>query len=131
MRTITHRSRVLIAAMAIAFPGVHRALAAANLVLNGDFSSGNSGFVSGYTFISSGRSTTPGTYGIRTSSQDFNAAYASFGDHTNASGNMMLVDGAGSSSLPVWSEEIPVLPNSVYDFSAWGTAADSLQIAAL
>ena len=102
--------------------------ARANLI-NGDFSAGNSGFTTGYSFIASGTSTTPGTFGVRTNSQDFNPGYNLFGDHTAGSGNMMLVDGVAGTV--VWQETVSVATNTTYTFSGWATPANSSNPAGL
>lgn len=96
-----------------------------NLVVNGNFSAGNTGFTSDYTYVASGTSTTPGTYGIRTASQDFNPAYAAFADHTSGTGQMMLVDG-GTPTQAVWTETIGTSENTRYVFSFWATPADNI-----
>jgi hypothetical protein len=107
------------------FVSLNSAFLAQADVLNGDFSAGNSGFTSAYSFISSGTSTTPGTYGVRTNSLDFNPGYNLFGDHTTGSGNMMLVDGATATGTIVWQQTLPVTTNTTYKFSAWATPANS------
>src|SRR4051812_6854698 len=84
------------------------AVRAQNLLTNGNFSAGNTGFTSEYVFVNSGVSTTPGTYGIRTNSQSYNPNFNLFGDHTTGNGNMMLVDGHPTPNRTVWSETIPV-----------------------
>jgi len=104
---------------------------AQNLLQNGAFSAGNTGFTSAYGFVSSGPSTSVGTYGIRSSSTDFNPGYNSFGDHTTGSGNMMLVDGSASGSAVVWQETIAVAPNTTYAFSGWATASDNENVPTL
>ena len=81
---------------------------AQNLISNGDFSGGNAGFTSAYSFVASGQSQTPGTYGIRTSSQSFNSQYNAFGDHSTGTGNMLMVDGSTTPNTVVWSETVPV-----------------------
>jgi hypothetical protein len=96
-----------------------------NLLTNGDFSAGNVSVQSDYSFIASGQSTTVGTYGIRTSSTDFNPGYNSFGDHTTGTGYMMLLDGASSASTIGWRQTVTVQPNHTYYFSAWLTSSDS------
>jgi hypothetical protein len=109
--------------------------AATEYVVNGSFSAGNTGFTSGYSFVASGQESTPGQYGIRTSSQDFNQYYDEFNDHTTGTGNMMLVDGSPEGgSLTVWSETVTVPADTAFAFSAWTTSADppnapTLQIA--
>ena len=82
-----------------------------DLVTNGDFSQGNTGFATQYTFIPTGYSTQPTTYAVRTASTDFNSALDSFADHTTGNGLMMVVDG-GSAQEIVWTQTITVQPNT-------------------
>ncbi len=88
-----------------------------NLVVNSHFTYGNTGFNSSYTCVAS--STGNGQYGIGPNPLVFNSAWASFGDHTTGSGNMMCIDGATSAGMSVWCETIPVEPGNYYNFSAW------------
>lgn len=95
-----------------------------NLVINGDFESGNSGFTSGYTF---GDVSGPGTYNIGANPSTAAGAYGDWcncGDHTNGTGNMMIVNGANSGSLPVWKETVSVAPSTNYEFSYWAAEID-------
>jgi hypothetical protein len=95
-----------------------------NLVINGDFEKGNTGFTTGYTlgdvsgagayFIGTNPSTAPGAFGD----------WCNCGDHTSGTGNMMIVNGANSASLPVWEETVPVIPSTNYTFSYWGATVD-------
>ncbi|WP_264520173.1 gliding motility-associated C-terminal domain-containing protein [Flavobacterium sp. N1994] len=93
-----------------------------NLVVNGDFSSGYSGFTTEYTQVGD-----PNPFGVQTSysivanpAAWFNP-FSSCGDHTNGSGYMMVFDGAtdASGNIKVWcnATPIPVLPNKSYTFS--------------
>lgn len=87
--------------------------ARANLVTNGDFSAGNTGFSSDYTYgnvspantyvIGTNPSTAPGAYGD----------WGNFGDHTTGTGNMLIANGG---SGRVWYETITVVPNTAYTF---------------
>jgi hypothetical protein len=104
---------------------------AQNLLVNGNFSGGNTGFTTSYGFVSSGVSTTPGTYGIRTKARDFNPAYESFGDHTSGTGNMMLVDGHPTANQTVWVQTVTVQTNTVYTFAGRVTASDSANVPVL
>jgi hypothetical protein len=97
---------------------------AQNLLTNGDFSSGNIGFSSGYSYVPSGVSQTPGTYGIQTNSQSFNPAYALFYDHTSGNGNMLLLDGSPGTTTIAWSETVSVMTNAQYTYSSWTTSSD-------
>src|SRR5262245_4163680 len=105
--------------------------AAANLLVNGDFSSGNAGFTTGYSFAPSGQSAVISTYGIRSSSIDFNSGYNSFGDHTTGSGKMMLIDGSGAAETVAWSETVTVETNKTYVFSGWAASSDGSNPATL
>jgi len=112
---------LLVVACFVTVPG----FAAANLLVNGDFSSGNIGFTTGYVFVQSGQSAVISTYGVRSSSIDFNSGYTSFGDHTTGSGKMMLVDGSGAAGTVAWSETVTVETNKTYVFSGWAASSNS------
>ena len=63
---------------------------ATGLVANGDFSQGNTGFTTVYSYSSYAA---PGSYGIRTNSANNNSAsWSACSDHTTGSGNFMWVD---------------------------------------
>ena len=93
-----------------------------NLVVNGNFSAGNSGFTTEYTQTFNNN---PGgiqtTYNIVTNPSTWFSPFSPCGDHTNGSGNMMAFDGATnpSANVKVWCNAIPiaVLPNKSYTFS--------------
>ena len=93
----------------------------ANLIINGDFEQGNTGFSTAYTYNAS--STYPFRYCIKTNPHAWDGGYASFGDHTTGSGNMMLIDAsgnaAGGAGQICWSQTVAVLANMDYTFSAW------------
>ena len=92
---------------------------AANLVVNGDFSAGNSGFATNYEYKDDNL-LEPGTYSVGTDLGDFDRFLgASFGDHTTGTGNMMIVNGDSSISSTVWSQTIDVAPNTEYNFATW------------
>lgn len=98
--------------------------AAQNLVVNGDFESGNTGFTTGYAF---GDVSGPGTYNIGTSPNSAPGAYGDWckcGDHTSGTGMMMIVNGANSVAWPVWEEVVHVAPSTEYTFSYWGAEVD-------
>ncbi len=90
---------------------------AAELVTNGNFSAGNTGFASAYNFVVGG-STSPGQYGIVSNpATGFTNGYASYGDHTSGSGLMLLGD--GTPGIALWLQTVNVVPNNAYTFSAW------------
>ncbi len=95
-----------------------------NLVVNGDFESGNTGFTTGYNF---GDVSGPGSYNIVRNPSTAKGAYGDWcncGDHTTGSGNMMVVNGANSATTPVWEEVVQVTPSTGYTFSYWGAEVD-------
>lgn len=100
----------------------------ANVIVNGDFSSGNSGFSSTYLYSPSS-GVTEGSYNVGNNIPGWHASLSACTDHTSGNGNMMMVNGASVSGVPVWSQTVTVQPNTNYSFSAWlqnisaGTAA--------
>lgn len=92
----------------------------ANLVYNGNFESGNTGFASGYTFKANPATDLPESdYDICTDAHSTHSAFSSCGDHTSGHGNYMVVNGATTPNTVVWSQTVNVEPNTEYAFSAW------------
>ncbi|MBL0048146.1 MAG: gliding motility-associated C-terminal domain-containing protein [Bacteroidetes bacterium] len=94
-----------------------------NKVTNGNFSSGNNGFTSGY-IVGTGGSFGPisaaGTYLVTTNASIAHTNFPSFGNHTTTgTGNMMVVNGSQNPNTSVWCQTIPVTPNLNYNFSTW------------
>src|SRR5690554_1161724 len=97
-----------------------------SLVVNGDFSQGNTGFSTAYIVGTGGpfgQLSNPGTYTINTSPSNVHTNFSICGDHTTGSGNMMIVNGANIPGTSVWCETINVTPNTDYEFSTWVTNA--------
>ncbi|MBS1594803.1 MAG: gliding motility-associated C-terminal domain-containing protein [Bacteroidetes bacterium] len=104
-----------------------------NLISNGDFSAGNTGFSSGYTYLNAPPAQPCGTYGIlgceadytvNTNPRNTHTQFANFGDHTSGTGQMMIVNGATSPNISVWCQTITVQPYTDYQFSAWVSNVD-------
>jgi hypothetical protein len=89
-----------------------------NVITNGDFEAGNTGFSSDYTF-SPGNIWGPGTYDIVTDPSNSHRLASSFGDHTTGSGNMMVVNGSTEAGLTLWFEPVPIDPGAYYTLSFW------------
>lgn len=93
-----------------------------NLVVNGNFSQGNTGFTTEYNQISN-----PNPFGVQssydivTNPNTWFTAFSSCGDHTTGTGNLMVVDGSTdpTGTIKVWCNATPisVLPNKNYTFS--------------
>jgi len=87
------------------------------LVVNGDFSQGNMGFQTTYTFSTWAW---PDYYGIANSNVNPNpGSWMNCGDHTGG-GNYMWADASSSNqNMPIWEEAFTVQPNTNYVFSFW------------
>jgi gliding motility-associated-like protein len=93
-----------------------------NLVPNGDFSQGNVGFISEYSYI-----TDPTVYGtqtaydIVTNPNSWFSPFSNMADHTTGNGKLMVLDGATdpAGDFLVWRNDTPitVVPNKDYTFS--------------
>ncbi len=103
------------------------ALTANNFVNNGNFSAGAVGFTTSYTpgFGGSfGLLSNEGTYAVAGNPSAVHTNFANFPDHTgNANGQMLIVNGSATPNTNIWCQTITVVPNSQYDFSAWGASA--------
>jgi hypothetical protein len=103
------------------------AVQATNLVINGDFSLGNSGFASGHTYVApaAGAMGPPSVYTITPNMRspiDLHSSAASYFDHTegDATGEFMAVNGSTAPGVVVWEQFIPVVtPGTNYYFSTW------------
>ena len=89
----------------------------ANIINNGNFNNGNTGFTSGYNYATP--NVTEGQYFVGPSPQAWNGLMSNCSDHTTGSGNMMLVNGASVPDVNVWTETVTVTPNTNYAFSTW------------
>ncbi|MBX3485245.1 PEPxxWA-CTERM sorting domain-containing protein [Phenylobacterium sp.] len=107
----------LIAAAAVtllAAGGAH----AANLITNGDFEAGNTGFSSDYLFTSNGLPAK--TYTVTDDPNDFNANFIHAGDHTTGSGLMFVGNGGPNAGDIVWqSQAIAIDAMQDYFFEAF------------
>ncbi|MBP9151712.1 MAG: SprB repeat-containing protein, partial [Flavobacteriales bacterium] len=103
------------------------------LVTNGAFSLGNTGFTSEYAYVSApyvtGDPTTglfpEATYAVVPNPSIYHSAFNfSPDDHTTGSGNFMAVNGArpDQNVVTVWKQIVNVIPNTTYYFSTWVTS---------
>jgi len=101
-----------------------------NLVVNGDFSAGNFGFSSSYTYSAPPSSVLiEGDYSVYNNPFGVHTGFTTMGDHTTGTGNMLIVNG-GATASAIWCETIPVTPNTNYDFSAWIADCSSITVGA-
>lgn len=97
-----------------------------NLVANGDFEAGNTGFTSNYILGTGGTFgdlSNTGTYGIYTSPDQGHSNFDPCGDHTTGTGNMLVVNGADTPDQNVWCQTVAIEAGLDYNFSAWLTSA--------
>ncbi len=118
--------------------GVNSVTVATELVTNGNFEAGNTGFVSGYinhqgVYVApvppdpGDQGLVPeGLYAVGTNANLYHPSF--FGkDHTTGSGKFMMVNGDKTSILPiVWTENITILPNTDYYFSAFAMSLNQV-----
>jgi len=113
-----------LAALAIAVPA---AAGNMNLIANGDFSAGNTGFTSQYTYApsASGAGIPEGVYLVDTNAQNVHPSWYSFGDHTSGEGNYLIVNGATSTirgdSKTAWQQTVTAKAGTKYFFEAWAS----------
>ena len=95
------------------------AISQTNLVFNGDFEQGNTGFTTALWYSPGDltNATLP-SYDILTNPADDNPNFANCHDHTTGSGNLMAV-GAGPGNMTTWCQTIAVEPNTDYYVSFW------------
>lgn len=95
---------------------------AANLITNGDFSSGNTGFSSDYT--SQASNVPEGTYSVVAQARDAHSAWTAAFDHTagDASGKYFVGNGSSNTALAPWKTSTAVTvtqADTAYRFEAY------------
>lgn len=94
-----------------------------NLVVNGDFESGNTGFTSAYVYGTGGTYgllSTEGQFAIATSPSLAHNNFLNCADHTPTGvGNMLIANGSGILNTSVWCQTVAITPNTDYLFSTW------------
>jgi gliding motility-associated-like protein len=93
-----------------------------NIIVNPDFSSGNTGFTSGQFYT-----TTYSPCNYYVGPIWFSSYFPTLTDHTPTTDNyFMHIDGC-TSVTSIWSETVAVTPNTNYTFSYWASRADQVQ----
>lgn len=90
-----------------------------NLITNGEFELGNSGFTSEYAF--GGVGVTENTYDVVADPHSVHSAALSYGDHPCGTGLMMVVNGGTTPDRVIWRQTVSVQRNRTYRFSAWAS----------
>ena len=94
---------------------------AQNLLTNGSFTDGNTGFTTDYTYIPGNGTyaTVPGEYSvIYNPATAFTNGYLSYGDHTTGNGLMFFADG-WLPTANAWAENVNIPAAGMYTFTGW------------
>ncbi len=89
-----------------------------NLLSNGNFDGGNTGFSTDY-FFSPGDTRANSTYDVVRNPHDSHPLAGSFADHTSGTGLMLVANGSTNGARAVWRQTVHVVPHSDYYFSGW------------
>ena len=95
-----------------------------DLIVNGDFSQGDSGFSSDYQVKTGSGNLNEGQYAVARRPRDVHGGFARYNDHTTGNGNMLVVNASGTTNN-IWCQDITVTPGTAYQFSAWVASAVS------
>lgn len=87
------------------------------LVVNGDFQAGNTGFTTQYQYTTTNL-VPEGTYSVVDNPTPLHPAFLG-SDHTTGSTNFMAVNGSINPGFRVWCQTVSVVPNTDYNFSTW------------
>ncbi len=91
-----------------------------NLINNGNFESGKTGFSSGYYYTSN--NTTEGEYYIGQHPDNWYHLHYPCRDHSSGYGLMLLVNGSPQEDAAIWETKTVVKPGTLYIFSFWLTS---------
>ena len=107
-----------------------------NLVVNGDFEDPRKpwGFTSSYTYVNPGGSSLvpEGVYTIHNNASFSHSSFSALRDHTHttmsppnnnpSNYNYQIINGSTGRNVVVWSQKVPVQPNTDYVFYTWGAS---------
>lgn len=91
---------------------------AQNLITNGNFSAGNTGFTSDFQLTTTGQGCGVGYYVLGANKGSFSWATECAAPQGSSGGNRMYIDNAGDNApnKKVWGQNVTVTPNTVYTF---------------
>ncbi len=88
-----------------------------NLIDNGDFELGNTGFTTQYTYTTD--LSVPRTIVVGEDPSFYNPVAISYGDHSSGFGRMLIANGAADTDVTVWEQTVSVAPDTQYVFFYW------------
>jgi hypothetical protein len=115
----------LFAVLLFCFFGSHQMAHAQNLILNGNFSSGNTNFTSSYPYnvLNSGPELVEGAYSVVTKASDVHFAWGNYFDRTsgNSSGRYFVANASADITKTVWQSNLLNVSqaNTPYRFEAY------------
>ena len=102
------------------------ALSNVNILTNGNFSSGNTGFGSSYGYSTNlaagGEGAGEGQYWVGANPQTVHSGFSQCADKTTGSlttGRQMVINGSTNAGVIIWSQSVSVTPGADYQFSYW------------
>jgi autotransporter-associated beta strand protein len=97
------------------------ALSSINLVSNGDFESGNTGFVSSYGYATPAANVLQpeGVYTVVADPKSVHDGFTTCSDHSSTGTLQMVVNGATVANVNIWSQTVNVVPNTYYQYTYW------------
>jgi hypothetical protein len=101
-------------------------LSGVNLITNGDFEAGNTGFTSSYIYKTPAGNMTvwdPATYTVVADPNVVHKFFSNCSDHTIGGttpvGQQMIINGASTANVSIWKQTVLVAPNTAYQFIYW------------
>lgn len=95
-------------------------VSSSNIVVNGDFAQGNTGFTTEYIYDSPTNANGSGAYFVGSNASTWNNNMQGCGDrNTDADANMLIVNGATTAGKKIWCQTHQVYPNITYNLSAY------------
>lgn len=90
------------------------------LVVNGNFEQGNTGFSSSYSYLQGPANVmNEGYYTVISNPNNIHTGFNACPDHTSGTGQQMVINGATQTNVSLWCQTITVNPNTDYLFSTW------------
>ncbi|MBI1190823.1 MAG: hypothetical protein GC200_09120 [Tepidisphaera sp.] len=109
--------RLYVCAVVAGLAGV-AGVAQADLLTNGDFEAGNTGFANDYGYYPVSVSPYYGQYGVTHSSFEWSNFWHNIGgDHTTGTGQFLIADVGPSGAI--WRQTVSLAPGSQVTFSGW------------
>ncbi len=94
-------------------------ISSTNIVVNGNFAQGNTGFTSEYTYEAATNALGSGGYFVGSSPSAWNSNMQGCSDHSSNDANMLIANGATTAGVKIWCQTHQVYPNTNYNLSAW------------